>query len=166
MTQRWLTIYTKPQAIGRVCLGVEASGWKAFCPFEVVRYRDRGISYRKILPLFGQYLFVWMEPERSGQIIEVEGVEGVYRDTFSGKPRYAIEEELERVRRLRDMGAFDRTREDWARAGEDVLLADSAMRGLAAKIKSAKRHKRVELVVEGAPFRVTTSIDKIEKVRA
>jgi len=164
--QRWLTIYTKPQAIGRAYIGIQASGWEVFCPFEVVRYLDRGMKCRKILPLFGQYLFVWAEPERITQITEVDGVEGVLRDQLSGKPRFADEDKIAAIKRARDLGAFDRTRDDWAQAGEDVRIADSAMRGFVAKIKSAKRHKRVELVVEDAPFRITTSIDKLEKVRA
>jgi transcription antitermination factor NusG len=164
-TQRWLTIHTKPNAEGRAYIGIESSGWTVFAPFEMVRYIDRGLVCRKAISLFGPYLFVLVEPERMSQINGIDGVDCVIRD-LNGKPRFVHEQKIEELRRARDMGAFDHTRGDWAKAGDEVKMADSALKGWVGKIKNAPRHKRIELVFDGAPFRVTTSIDKLEKVRA
>lgn len=166
MTQRWIAVQAKPMAVGRVYLGIEASGWKAFCPFEVKRYVHRGQIMRNFLTVFGDYVFVLIEPPRMHALLEVPGVVCILRDP-EGKPGFVSEERIAEVRRMRDMGGFDETRDDWAAVGEDVKLADSAFFGLQAKIKRAQRHKRIELVLEGGPFsRVTTSIDKLEKIRA
>lgn len=164
--QRWITIHTKPQAEGRAYIGIAASGWTVFCPFEMVRYIDRGVTCRKPLPIFGPYMFVLMEPERMTQLDGIEGIDGVLRDN-QGKPGFADAAKIEELRREQAMGAFDRSKAgNWAQAGDDVQIVDSPLKGFVAKLKNAPRHKRVEMMLENCAFRITAPIDKLQKLRA
>jgi transcription antitermination factor NusG len=163
--QHWLTIQTKPDAVGRAYIALEACGWSVFAPFQVERYRDRGLICYKAVPLFGPYLFVLMAPDRITRLEGIEGIQAVLRRP-DGRPCFADDAKIDELKRARDMGAFNPAADTWAKAGDDVRIADTALRGFVAKLKNTPRHKRVELVCPDSPFRITAAVDRLEKIRA
>lgn len=162
MTQRWLTVHTKPRAEGLVNIAIEACGWTVFCPFEIVRYIDRGKVCRKPLSLLGPYLFVLMEPEKMTQLDGIDGIDRILRDD-RGRPWYGDEEKIEYLRRERNMGRYTNGEGNWAQAGDEVRTSGTALDRFAMKLKNTPRHKRVEMILENSSIRVTAPVDKLEK---
>lgn len=104
-----------------VAFDIEREEWRGALPLSVVRRRDEAIAdgVRCLL---------------SNNLIPVS----VPRST------------IERIIRAENAGAFDYTIPlSTFREGDDVEIADGPLRGMIAKIKSAKAKKRIRLLLNG-----------------
>jgi transcription antitermination factor NusG len=164
MPTAWHAVRARPNAEGRILIGIIAARLEGYLPVELVRksYR-RGyeIGWR---PLFDRYLFVRCDSSRGlPRLLEIEGVAELLRAGDRLAP--IADEVIEAIRSAEALGLFDATRRPRFAEGDEVRLP-GAFAGLVAKIKSARARRRSALVLElvGMPFRVVASADKLEKI--
>ena len=164
MTDYWLGVYTKPQAEGRVELGIKAAHIPVFCPWVRTRHVQRdGERYVFINPLFERYLFAQCDVGRIDRLLEIDGVGGVLR-CGRGKISRIPSELIDAFQRAEGCGVFDRA-DATLKEGDMVRIIGGPYAGLIAKVRSAKVKKRVQLLVDFI-HKMTISVDGLEKVSA
>jgi len=160
----WHAVKSRPGAEGRALIGIEACGMTGFLPVELVRKDHRGRRAITWRALFDGYLFARCDPGRDiSRLIEIDGVEDVLRQGY--KLSRIPDDVIEAIKAAEQAGAFDRTRKTRLAHGDDVQISTGPFGSLVAKIKSARPSRRMELLVN-FPFRVTASVDNIEKISA
>jgi transcription antitermination factor NusG len=169
MTQRWIAVQSSHQAQGRVYNGLqEALGFDSvFCPFERYWQRYRGGErWLTIRPLFLGYTFARAIPEHIGDLQRIDGVSGVLR--AEGKPSFVPDAVIDALRRARDGGIFDRTRDCGIPVGTEVMITEGPFAGLIGKIKSAtsKHRPRILLHFLGRVTESSIPVDKLERLDA
>lgn len=155
----WHAVRSRPGAEGRALICLVAAGLTGFLPVALIHKDFR--KYRELTwePLFDGYFFVKCEASRDiPRLLEIKGIEDVIREKIP-------EEVVDAIRIAERHGVFDRgQRKTRFKAGDDVI-STGPLGKLVAKIKSARPSRRMELLTN-FPFRVTASIDKIEKISA
>jgi transcription antitermination factor NusG len=111
------------------------------------------------------YLFAKIHPERIGDLLEIEGVDGVLRTDGSLKGGKVwlvpVEEVMDLFDRAQKAGAFDRAAD--FKEGDLVRILGVRFAGMIGEVKRA-RSKRIEIVINF--IRMWVSADQIELLAA
>jgi transcription antitermination factor NusG len=148
----WHIVYTEPKGEERVVSALCRLGVASFLPKmkqdRVLRH-TRKYSRPKFKTveavMFPRYVFVAAE---AVDLTAVDGINGVLkRDGQWARIPNAVVEDL---RAAMDMGLFDSTREKRAifTPGQDVMIDDGPLAGLAAKVKRAISGQDAEVLVD------------------
>jgi len=169
MTRQWHAIRIRPGAEGKAHIGLCSFGWCPFLPVETVP-RWLGHRTKRILgwrPLIPGYLFVHIDPAREhlSQLHDIEGVIGILR--VDGRLSPIAPECIEALQVAVRHGMFDRSRGIYRpfTTGDLVRVQNGPFGKMLAKIKSARPHRRLELVGD-FPFRLTIDAGQLEKISA
>lgn len=162
----WHAVKSRPGAEGRALIGIEACGMEAYLPVEVFRISHRTgyeVTWRALFP---GYLFVRCDLGLDfTRLLEIDGIVDVLRGRHGATP--VAEALVEAIRSAEKGGAFNKTRTPRLAHGDDVVIPEGPFAHLVAKIKSerpSKRMKRCMELVGNFPFRITATVDKVEKV--
>jgi transcriptional antiterminator RfaH len=161
---QWHAVHTRAGTEGKALIGIEKAGMAAYLPVEIVFKTLRRERWRTWRPLFPRYLFAELDPGRDlPRLAEIEGATGVLRVAGQLSPiDHAV---IDAIKRAEALGMFDVPRNTRLACGDLVRLPHGPLGGLMAKIKSARPGRRLELLGD-FPFRVTATVDKLEKIRA
>ena len=99
--------------------------------------------------------------------MEIDGIVEVLRGRHGATP--VADALIEAIRYSEKAGAFNKTRTPRLAHGDDVVIPEGPFAHLVAKIKSerpTKRMKRCMELVGNFPFRITASVDNLEKKSA
>jgi transcription antitermination factor NusG len=163
---QWHAISTRPNAEGRVAIGLQGARLAAYLPVTLtrrtIRGRDHGIMWQ---PLFRNYIFARIDLGRDlTRVLAVDGVDSLVRGA-GGKPAPIADDALEAIRAVEATGLFDHgTRLRLAEG--DVVSLPGPWAGVIARVKSARQRRRLGLLIEltGLPFRVWAPAGRLEKV--
>jgi transcription antitermination factor NusG len=164
----WHAVKSRPGAEGRALIGIEACGMTGFLPVELFRKDHRGEREVTWRALFPGYLFVRCDLGCDlSRLLEIDGIEDVLRGRHGAAP--VADAVIEAIRTAERVGSFDRTRTPRLAHGDDVVIQDGPFAHLVAKIKSERPSKRMARCMElvgNYPFRITASVDNLEKKSA
>lgn len=167
MTTRWIVVCTSSAAQPRVCVALQNCGHEVFMPMTSHWriYRENGNKCKRFDPLFPNYIFVLIDPARIGEIVDIEGMQGVLR-SVEGKPVAIANGLIDAMRRAVRARVFDLTHDYGLAAGTEVRIIDGPFAGIVARIKSASPKNRARVLMEflGRLIEAEVPVDKLQKV--
>jgi hypothetical protein len=142
----WFAVRTKPNAEGKVWIGIEAARMQAYLPTELIRITHRNRSETQWRPLFPSHLFVLITSQDTHKLREIDGVDDVVRR--DGKPASIADDVIRAIRRAERDGLFDAAA-GVRRPDDNAPPPDARHAGLVARIRRGRFSKeRTKLLME------------------
>ncbi len=161
----WHAIYCTPNGEPTAYVGLGAKGFETFYPVQTLRtvYRGKhksGTGTRAV-SLFPGYIFARFDPGRdAGRVLETSGVGAILRGT-SGKMSVIPDGIIKEIKRLMDIGYFDRSNAEWLKQGEVVRIVSGPFAGLIGRVRNARDSKRIEILIDYV-HKAVMPLDKLE----
>jgi transcriptional antiterminator RfaH len=124
-------------------------GFETFAPAERRYRKARGRKTVSVLPLFANYIFVRFDREKDSweNILSLDAVQDILM--VADLPVRIPDGLITTLRRGEEAGAFDYVRTTPAfKIGQSVQVKEGPFTGLIGKIKAAKAHKRVKILLD------------------
>jgi transcription antitermination factor NusG len=124
---------------------INEASFETYVPIEVKKEYKRGKHLRREHPVLGPYVFVRFEPCRARDRSAILNTEGVH--SLLGAmdvPQRVPDGLIQALRRAEEAGLFGG---EGFKAGDRVEILDDRFSGLIARVKSASKKKRVQLIL-------------------
>ena len=102
INHNWYVVYTYPKAERKVDRKLKEIGITTFLPLHIVNRQWSDRKKKLEVPLFPNYLFVHIAPDRQYKVLQVKGI--VRFISFEGKPTIIPELEIDSIRKIIDSG--------------------------------------------------------------
>lgn len=159
----WLAIYTRHQHEKAVAQFVSMKGIEVFLPLYEAAHRWKDRIKHLSLPLFPNYVFVFISFDRCGTILSTPGVYDFVR--LGGSPAPISDEEIEAVRRVVERGLHVEPH-PFLKSGDRVRVKSGPLEGVEGILVRKKSFYRLILSVELLARSISVEVETADVERA
>lgn len=142
---RWFVVYTEIRSELRAQMGLDAKGYRTFCPMIKKWHSHARLRTLVNRPLFSRYFFVEIEPNKQG-FGDVYNTDGVDCLVGNGAPMPIPSKFVEEFIRRQLEGEFDETNSETLGAGYKVRIVGGEYDDFFGVIQKAKARSGMLLV--------------------
>ena len=124
---------------------INEASFETYVPVEITKEIRKGKRIKRVVPIFGSYVFVRFDIERDewGEILSLEGVHKILRQLDI--PKRVPDDVIEFIRRCEEGGLFGG---EGLKPGDKVSIKkDGPFSHLIGKIKSTTKNKRTKVLL-------------------